>query len=174
MVKYKRNMYTEGVSLCCFIIAGAFIIFGILGPFPLSLIALGIGFLIILGQIYRIYARGKLRNVIKNEFIVNPKASVSDICKTTGMTEKDVRAIILDLKASGEMMGKFSSSTGQLEEAFIADKQKRITQNAVKPHTTPEKEKTLPAEIKHKYCPGCGTQIPFGAKYCEYCGTKLR
>ncbi len=174
MVKYKRNMYTEGVSICCFVVAGAFILFGILGPFPISLIALIIGVAIIIGQIYRLSARSKLRNVVKHEFMINPKTTIKDITNTTGMTEKDVRAIILDLKASGELMGKFSSSTGQLEEAFIADKEKRIEQKAKVEQQVPANQVKPSKEQISKYCPGCGTPVTSNAKFCEFCGTELK
>ena len=174
-------MYTQGVSICCLIIAGGLILFGFLGPFPISLITSIIGIIIILSQIYRISARSKLRQVVKNEFLMNPKTTVRDICNSTGITEKDVRAIILDLKASGELMGKFSSSTGMLEEAFITNKQKRLAQKPAAIHSvsstqapaqiaTPE----IPlAEVQQRYCPGCGTLVAQDAKFCEFCGTEL-
>ncbi|MHA1725428.1 MAG: hypothetical protein ACTSYC_00135 [Promethearchaeota archaeon] len=179
MVRYKENMYTQGVSTCCLIIAGGLILFGFLGPFPINLTPLIIGIIIILSQIYRISARSKLRRVVKNEFLMNPKTTVRDICNSTGMTEKDVRAIILDLKASGELMGKFSSSTGILEDAFIVDKKKQHTKKDAEkpplyftqpPETVPE---ILPNEVKQRYCPGCGTLVTRNAKYCEFCGSKL-
>ncbi len=149
-------MYSEGVSICCFIIAGAFIWGGIASLIELnwwaSIISLGIGCAILIGQIRRITSRKKLRTVVKFEFEQNPGATVEEIANKTEISVKDVQAIILDLKARGELRGRFSDKTGQLETEPFFNKE-----------STTEKV----------YCPNCGTLIKKEASYCSFCGSKI-
>ena len=155
-MKYKKNQYTDGFSICSWIIAGAFFYWGITdlirwsGGFPWwGLIALAIAIAITVGQIAAIVNRDKLRKLVKNELIDNPNASVEDISNNTKVTRKDVNAIILDLKMNGELRGKFSSKTGQFKtEAEGA--------------------------IKAKFCPSCGAPYSKeGAQFCQHCGANL-
>ena len=46
-------------------------------------------------------------------------ATIDDISKNTGITLRDVQAIVLDLKASGLLRGKFSSSTGAMTNVDV-------------------------------------------------------
>ena len=153
-MKYEKNQYTEGFSICGLIIAGAFLFWGITTIISggwWGIILIGIGIAISLGLIRAIVNKKKLRNTVKYEFELNPNATVEEISKSTGISKKDVQAIILDLKMSGELRGKFSSKTGQLE--------------------------TVPAGTagKNKFCPSCGAQIEKeGAQFCNYCGAELK
>jgi hypothetical protein len=167
---YERNQYSEGFSICGLIIAGMFLywgfntltsgFFGLFGLWWLGFIWIGIGIAIISGQIYALANRSNLRNVVKYEFEQNPNASIGEISTNTGITVKDVRAIILDLKARGELKGKFSSKTGEM-------KYTQVTQPVA---ADVEEEKKKEAQ----YCPNCGTPIKKGdAMYCSYCGSKL-
>jgi hypothetical protein len=155
-MRYEKDQYTKGFSICGLIIAGAFFWWGISAFISYSpgswwgLIPIGIGIAILLGQIRALVNRKKLRNTVKNEFEANPNASIEDISKSTGISKKDVQAIILDMKMSGELRGVFSTETGQL---------KPISQQAT--------------EVK--YCQACGTQIKnLNAQFCEYCGANLK
>ena len=76
-------------------------------------ILLAIGIAIVGGQINALVNRSKLRNVVSHEFTVNPNISVEEISANTGISVKDIRAIILDLKADGRLRGNFSTSTGE-------------------------------------------------------------
>ena len=58
---------------------------------------LGIGIAIVGSQITALVNRSKLRNVVSHEFTVNPNVSVEEISANTGISVKDIRAIILDL-----------------------------------------------------------------------------
>jgi hypothetical protein len=153
-MKYEKNQYTEGFSICGLIIAGAFFFWGITTIIAggwWGIILIGIGIAISLGLIRAIVNKKKLRNTVKYEFESNPNATVEEISKSTGISKKDVQAIILDLKMSGELRGEFSSKTGQL--------------------------KTVPAETagKTKFCPSCGAHIEKeGAQFCNYCGAELK
>jgi hypothetical protein len=153
-MKYKKNQYTEGFSICGLIIAGAFFFWGITTIIAggwWGIILIGIGIAISLGLIRAIVNKKKLRNTVKYEFESNPNATVEEISKSTGISKKDVQAIILDLKMSGELRGKFSSKTGQL--------------------------KTVPAGTagSAKFCPSCGAEIEKeGAQFCNYCGAELK
>ncbi|MBD3194476.1 MAG: zinc-ribbon domain-containing protein, partial [Candidatus Lokiarchaeota archaeon] len=137
------------------------------------LIFLFIGLAIIGSQIGNYLNRGKLRRVVKQEFIQNPNATVEEISSNTGITIKDVRAIILDLKASGQLRGQFSSSTGKMKYTQVQHKgvpispiEREKTADA-KPETT--EEKRMP-----NYCPACGTPVSKeGSRFCQYCGNKL-
>ena len=169
---YERNQYSEGFSICGLIFAGAFLYWGFstltsgffsnLHLWWIGFIFIGIGIAIISGQIYALANRSSLRNIVKYEFEENPKASIEDISANTGITVKDVRAIILDLKARGELKGKFSSKTGEMKYTEIA-----------KP-TQPIDKLIEGEEKKGQYCPNCGTPVKKGeAIYCSYCGAKL-
>ena len=169
---YERNQYSEGFSICGLIIAGAFLYWGFTtlttGFFELKalwwlgFIWIGIGIAIISGQIYALANRNNLRNVVKYEFEDNPNATIEEISAKTGITIKDARAIVLDLKARGELKGKFSSKTGEMKYTQVSQSSQLIDEQT-------EKEEKI-----GKYCPNCGTPIKKGdAMYCSYCGAKL-
>jgi len=160
-MKYMRNQ---------FIIAGSFLWWGI------TLIATGallwwgitvlqwswsgflviaIGVVILSSQIVAITNRSKLRRVVLQEFQTTPDISIEDVSMSTGISRNDVRAIVLDLKASGQFIGKFSTKTGQIK------------------HVSIQKEPVSSGE-KNEYCHNCGT--PIGKEldqYCAYCGAKI-
>ena len=160
-MKYKKNQYSEGFSLCSLIIAGAFLYWGISSIIPWTggiwwgFISTGIGIAILSGQIFAIANRSKLRRVVLAEFQANPQATVDDVSQSTGITRKDVNAIILDLKASGQLRAKFNSKTGQMKHM-----------------STPEQEAL--SEEKAKFCSNCGTPITKDtAQFCAYCGAQI-
>ena len=167
-MKYKRNQYSEGLSICSFIIAGILIYWGLNDLFlrPIwygwavswfGIVWLVIGVAIIGGQVAALANRSKLRNAVKYEYEEHPEATIDEIRKSTGISIRDVRAIVLDLKASGLLRGKFSSTTGQMTHAEVTTK----TQTE-----TPER--------KVSYCPNCGTaKAKESAVYCSYCGSKM-
>ena len=166
-MKYEKNQYSEGFSICSLIIAGAFLYWGITSFIPWDdwswwgFISTGIGIAILVGQIYAVTNRSKLRNVVLGEFQANPEATVDDITRNTGITHKDVNAIILDLKASGQFRAKFNTTTGQVK--YMSIPQKQIS--------APQKETV--SEDKAKYCYNCGTPITKdSAQFCAYCGSK--
>lgn len=162
---YERNQYSEGFSICGLIIAGIFLYWGfqtfwnpwIVGFWNLwwlGFIWIAIGLAIISGQIYALTNRGRLRSIVKNEILQNPNASIEELAGTTGISVKDVRAIVLDLKGRGELRGKFSSKTGQMKHV-------EVTEN-------------IPETPKGKFCSNCGTPIKKeDALYCEFCGAKI-
>jgi hypothetical protein len=162
---YERNEYHEGFSICALIIAGIFLWWGfniILDDITnwwwfFGFFWIMIGLSIFSSQIYKLTNRSKLRNIVKQEFEEDPNISIEMIANNTGITVKDARAIVLDLKARGELRGKFSTKTGQAKHVEI---------------TTPNQE---PSEEKGKYCANCGTPVKREgeAVYCAYCGAKL-
>ena len=92
--------------------------------------------------------------VILQEFQTSPDVSIGDVSMSTGISRKDVQAIILDLKASGKFVGKFSTKTGQIKHVSV---------------------QTEPASSEEKsgYCHNCGTSIGKESdQYCAYCGAK--
>ena len=161
-MNYKRNQYSEGFSICGLIIAGAFFYWGISefinwgGGFEWwGFISTGIGIAILVSQILAITNRSKLRNVVLAEFQANPEATVEAISRNTGISLKDIHAIILDLKASGLLRGKFNTTTGQIKHLSTA-KAEEIT------------------EERAKYCPNCGTPITKDStRFCSYCGAEI-
>ena len=164
-MKYESNQYSDGFSICSLIIAGMFLYWGfnnllenmfhIWWWFGFILIAIGLS--IISSQIYKLTNRGKLRNVVKLEFEENPTASIEQIATNTGITTKDARAIVLDLKARGELRGKFSTKTGEAKHIEVTTSSQSPTQE------------------KGNYCSNCGTSVKRDgtAVYCAYCGAKL-
>jgi hypothetical protein len=162
---YERNEYQEGFSICALIIAGIFLWWGfniILDDMTewwwiFGFIWILVGLSIMSSQIYKLTNRSKLRNIVKQEFEQNPNISIEMIASNTGITIKDARAIVLDLKARGELRGKFSTKTGEAKQVEV---------------TTANQE---PPEEKGKYCANCGTPVKReeSAVYCAYCGAKL-
>ncbi|MHA1234828.1 MAG: zinc ribbon domain-containing protein [Promethearchaeota archaeon] len=164
-MKYESNQYSDGFSICSLIIAGMFLYWGfnnllenmfhIWWWFGFILIAIGLS--IISSQIYKLTSRSKLRNVVKLEFEENPTISIEQIAANTRITTKDIRAIILDLKASGELRGKFSTKTGEAKHVEVTTSNQPSSQK------------------KGVYCSNCGTPVKREgtAEYCAYCGTKL-
>jgi len=160
-MKYKKNQYSESFSVCTLIIAGAFLYWGV-STFVTEgflhwwgYISTAIGVAILVPQILAITNRSKLRNVVLAEFQENPEATVEYVSKDTGITTKDIQAIILDLKASGQLRAKFNSETGQVK------------------HLLTEGKEPTPGE-RATYCSNCGTPITKeSAQYCAYCGGKI-
>jgi hypothetical protein len=167
-MKYKRNQYSEGLSVCSLIIAGILIYWGLNDLFlrPIwygwavswfGIVWLGIGLVIVGGQAAAWANRSKLRNAVLYEYEEHPEATIEEISKNTGISIRDIRAIVLDLKANGSLRGKFSSTTGQMTHAKVTTK-------------TPVETPTG----KVSYCPNCGTaKSKESAVYCSYCGSKL-
>ncbi len=161
-MKYEKNQYSDGFSICTLIIAGAFLWWGIerfinwgRGWEWWGFVSTGIGLAILIGQIFALTNRSKLRNVVLTEFNENPEATVEEVSKSTGITIKDIHAIVLDLKASGQLRAKFSSQTGQMKHLLH-----------------PEKEVTSGEQAK--FCANCGTpKTKESAQYCAYCGAKI-
>ncbi len=175
-MKYEKNQYTDGVSYCTLVIAGAFIYWGInnlrVGSW-IGFLWLFIGISIFSGQYYALTNRGKLRNIVLAEFNKKPNVTVEEIEIETGISRKDIKAIIMDLKGSGKLRGTFSSQTGEMQLAAMPDV-KHFTPAA---HVSPEAPIPAPQEEmgSKKFCNQCGTQIPENevAKYCPYCGSSL-
>lgn len=166
-MKYEKNQYTEGISICALIIAGIFIYWGINDVLirPLSgegfhwfgIVWLGIATAIIAGQIAMWANRSKLRNAVLYEYRDHPTATIEEISRKTGVSLKDVQGIVLDLKAKGLIRGKFSSSTGEMIHGEVV---------------TGEQIETSESQVK--YCPTCGTaKAKEAAVFCSYCGTKF-
>jgi hypothetical protein len=164
-MKYERNEYHEGFSICALVIAGIFLWWGfniILDDMTnwwwfFGIFWILIGLSIMSDQTYKLTNRTKLRNIVKQEFEQDPTISVEKIASNTGITEKDTRAIILDLKARKEFRGKFSTKKGAGKHVEVASSSQK------------------PSEEKGKYCANCGTPVKRdgSAVYCAYCGAKL-
>jgi hypothetical protein len=166
-MKYEKNQYSEGVSICALIIAGILIYWGIndvlIRPFLgegfhwFGIVWLGIAAAIIIGQVAIWVNRDKLRNAVLYEYEENPTATIEEVSSKTGITIRDVQAIVLDLKSRGLLRGKFSSSTGELIHAEV-----------VKTGLSQTSEGNV------KYCPNCGTaKTKESAVFCSYCGSKF-
>jgi hypothetical protein len=172
-MKYKRNQYTQGFSICALLIAGMFYYWGVnalmngfwqFGINWMGFLWIGFGTAILVSQIAALANRSKLKNVVLYEFKQNPNISIEEISNNTGISVRDIRAIILDLKGSGRLRGNFSSETGTAKEMQVATEVAKdeipIVQKAPQEHA--------------KFCPSCGTPIERSeAAFCAYCGTKL-
>jgi hypothetical protein len=120
---------------------------------------IGIGTAIASSQIAALANKSKLRNVVAQEFQINPNVSIEEISANTGISVKDIRAIILDLKGAGRLKGNFSPTTGEAKSMKVVNPQ---------PDPTPE----FPE--RSQFCPNCGTPVSRDAAvYCAYCGSKL-
>lgn len=155
-MKYEKNQYTEGASICGVVIAGGFLWWGIsdlIRHHWLGILWAGIGLAILSSEIAAIVNKSKLRDAVQNVFRDNPNTSVDEICDKTGISRKDVRAIILDLKSEGKLQGSFSPQTGELKPSKKQD-------------IEPEEE------AKIRFCAGCGAELEPDATFCTYCGSK--
>ena len=146
-------------------------------PHPFNLWWLGfiwimIGLAIISGQVATLSNRGRLRNIVRDYFLDNPNASIEEISAKTGITIKDVRAITLDLKARGELRGKFSTKTGQMKTVPIEPESSEALKKAFCPNCgTPT---FIVFRKRSPPCPNCGTPVKDeSAMYCAYCGARL-
>ena len=105
----------------------------------------------------------KLRNVVLSEFTQNPNISIDEISRNTGISFKDIKAIIMDLKGSGQLRGTFSSTTGKMQLAEIKKQ--------------PEKPSTVieTTSEDRRFCMECGTEVDKNndAQFCPYCGSKI-
>ena len=182
-VNYKKDSYSISAgSICAILIAGVFIFWGINsffgGHFSFGLswmgfIWLGIGSVILFSQIGSIYNKGKLRKIVLQEFELKPDVSLEEISRSTGISLKDVKAIVLDLKMRGVLKGPFNTETGRLEAVPLATTtppappSPRIapvppraplnpTISAQKYEVNSEEEDV---RVKPKFCPNCGTAI---------------
>lgn len=165
-MKYEKNSYVEGFSFCSLIIAGAFLYWGFNGVKNnlWNLIQIGIGFSILLSQVRAFTNKPKLRNIVLSEFTQNPNISIEEISKNTGISRKDIKAIILDLKGSGRLRGTFSQTTGKMQLAEIP-----------KQPENEAKEIEIKTSGDQKFCKECGTEIDKSddAQFCPYCGSKI-
>ena len=159
-MRYIRNQFVRAGSLMwwgfIFITAGAALWWGITvlqwswaGTFTIVF-----GVAILSSLIVAVANRNKLRRVVLQEFQTSADASIEDVSMRTGISRKDVQAIILDLKASGQFFGEFSTKTGQIKHVSI-------------------QTEFISSEERAKYCDNCGTYIgKESAQYCPYCGAK--
>ena len=166
-MKYEKNSYVEGFSFCSLIIAGAFLYWGINGIIDggyWNLIQILIGLSILVGQFRAFTNKPKLRNIVLSEFEQNPNISIDEITKNTGISFKDIKAIIMDLKGSGQLRGTFSSTTGKMQLAEIKKQPAKET-----------KEIVVTASVAQRFCKECGTEIDKSddAQFCPYCGSKI-
>ena len=160
-MKYIRNQFIIGCSFLwwgiTFIVVGALLWWGItvLQWSWTGIFTIAIGVVILSIPIVAIANRSKLRRVVLQEFQTTPDASIEDVSMRTGISRRDVQAIILDLKASGQLIGKFSTKTGQIKQVSI-------------------QKEPVSSEEERKYCHYCGTPISKeSAQYCAYCGAKI-
>ena len=159
-MKYMRNQFIIAGSFLwwgiTFIVAGALLWWGItvLQLSWAGIFTIAIGVVILSIPIVARANRSKLRGVVLQEFQTSPDASIKDVGMRTGISRRDVQAIILDLKASGQFIGKFSTKTGQFKHI-------------------PIQKEPVSSEEGRKYCQYCGTPISKeSAQYCAYCGAK--
>ncbi|MFW9771227.1 MAG: zinc ribbon domain-containing protein [Candidatus Thorarchaeota archaeon] len=166
-MRYEKNQYSAGISICALIIAGIFIYWGIndvlIRPLQgqlfnwFGIVWLGIAAAIIIGQITIWVNKDKLRKAVLYEYEENPSATIEQISTKTGITIKDVQAIVLDLKSRGLLRGKFSSSTGEMVHSEVV-----------------KSGQSQPSAGNVKYCPNCGTaKVKESAVFCSYCGSKF-
>jgi hypothetical protein len=109
--------------------------------------------------LYRLFVaaanRSKLQDIVVHEFEKNPDISLRDLKMKTGLSRRDVRAIVLEVKSSRHFIGDFSTHTGRV--------------HVIAPHN----ESNRP-DVKATYCESCGTPIRNELdQYCSYCGAKL-
>jgi len=169
-MKYEKNSYVEGISFCSLIIAGAFLYWGITGITGIiggglwNLIQILIGVSILVSQFRAFSNKPKLRNIVLTEFTKNPNISNEEISRNTGISRKDVKAIILDLKGSGQLRGTFSQTTGKMQ---LVEIQKQPEKE--------EKEIEIETSGGQRFCKECGTEIDKtdDAQFCPYCGSKI-
>ncbi|MHA1775389.1 MAG: zinc ribbon domain-containing protein [Promethearchaeota archaeon] len=175
-MKYEKNQYSEGFSYCSMIIGGAFLYWGIsslIGNSWIGLLWIGIALSIFSSQYYALTNRSKLRRIVLNEFISKPNVSLEEIQKKTGISKKDIKAIVLDLRGSGQLRGTFSETTGQMELApELLTNLNQSQQNSLEQPIITESETNIPKAL---FCKECGTKITenVDAKYCPYCGSSL-
>jgi hypothetical protein len=160
-MRYIRNQFVRAGSfmwwIFIFMISGALLWGGItiLQWSWAGIFNILIGVAILFRLIIATSNRSKIRRIVLDEFEKNPEASIKDVTGITGISRRDVRAIILDWKSSGHLIGNFSTKAGTI--SYISN----------------HKEQNTLGE-KSKYCQSCGTPIrDESVQYCTYCGAKI-
>ena len=160
-MKYIRNQFVRTGSLMWWIfilIIGSAALWGGITIFQWSwagIFPIIIGVAILYRTIVATANRRKLRRIIIHEFERSPESSIKDITWKTGISRRDVRAILLDLKSSERFIGQFPTKTGEMQ--YI---------------TNYNEVNSLEEEVN--YCQNCGNPISDKSdQYCFYCGAKI-
>ncbi|MFW9784112.1 MAG: zinc ribbon domain-containing protein [Candidatus Heimdallarchaeota archaeon] len=160
-MKYIRNQFVRTGSIMWWIfiliIGSAALWWGItvLQWSWLGILPILIGATILYRLIVATANRDKLRRIVIHEFEINPESSINDILIRTGISKRDVRAILLDLKSSGHFIGHYSTKNGQIQYISSHSELNGLEEGV-------------------KYCPSCGTPISDeSVQYCAYCGVKI-
>ena len=120
-MKYIRNQFVRTGSIMWWVfmlIIGSAALWGGITVMQWSwagIFTIIIGVAILYRLIIAAANRDKLRRIIMHEFETSPESTIKDITMNTGISRRDVRAIILDLKSSGRFIGQFSTKTGQIQ-----------------------------------------------------------
>lgn len=160
-MKYIRNQFVRTGSfmwwIFIFLIAGALLYWGItiMQWSWTGIFIIFIGVAILFRVVITISNRSKIRNIVLHEFEKRPEASIEEISLRTGISKRDVRAIILDMKMSMHSEDKISTILGKNNYILSQKEQFSLQQ-------------------KNKYCQSCGTPISDNtAQYCTYCGATI-
>lgn len=185
--KYTKNQYSDGFSICGLIIGAIFVYAGISDLFGhgwfgwvwwLGFIWLGIGGSIIFGNFMALYNRDRLKNLVQTEVTRSKTTSVHAIAKATGITEKDVRHILMDLKLEGKLFAHYDKDTGEIKGVH-APVQGHGGTEVARPVAFPHPSPAPLPEVKsasgktRRYCPFCGNLASESAKFCSMCGSEL-
>ncbi|MHA1731181.1 MAG: zinc ribbon domain-containing protein [Promethearchaeota archaeon] len=187
MPKYERNQYSDGFSFCGLIIGGIFLYAGIseifgrgwwgIGVWWIGLFFVVIGGSIIGGNLRALYNRDRLKNLVLNEITLKKTTNVEEIAQSTGLSTKDVRHIVMDLKLEGKLFVHYDKDTGEIRDAHSPVTPGKPANNPPVsfPNPTPDPLPTPKSESgrSRKYCPYCGNVLSTGAKFCSFCGGEL-
>jgi biotin operon repressor len=84
------------------------------------------------------------------------KVKLSSLADELDMSEKELRAAIIDLRVDGKVKVQFDKNTG---EVMIGEPKTRGRAEA--------------ATTKLVYCSYCGYPLPAGARFCPSCGSSI-
>ena len=184
---YNRKIISKG-NIFAFIIAGIFITWSIFafmgmlwnfGTNWVGFIWLGLGFMILLGQIGSISIKYnqnyEIRKIILWELQHDSNVSLEDVARNTGIPLKDVKDITLILRIkrflSESYIAKTRTSSDQLNVERTSAVPVTIVQSASSlPTALPARTIAHPPQELPKHCPNCGTATDKDTTYCPYCG----
>lgn len=160
-MKYIRNQFVRTGSFMWWIfislVAGGLLYWGItvMQWSWTGIFIIFISVVILFRVAITISNRSKIRNIVLLEFEKRPEVSIEEISLRTGISKRDVRAIILDMKMSMHSEAKISTILGK--NNYILSQKEQFS-----------------LEQKNKYCQSCGTPISDNtAQYCTYCGATI-
>ncbi|MHA1593659.1 MAG: zinc-ribbon domain-containing protein [Candidatus Baldrarchaeia archaeon] len=142
-----RRLHYHGEYLSEFGAAVMFLVWGLLSwfaDFPGTSWFVVLAAFLFVDMVRKYYEDRKIKNLVLNTITTYKTVSLESLARELRIRIKDLRRVILDLRAEGLLKAEFDVNTGIL----------RIIE-------------------EQRFCPYCGSYVPPGASFCPKCGSSL-